>query len=279
MKCTPTTGWQISKGSPSEITCDAPVTTLGPFVATSHQIPPLESCNAQAGFSSGKIIGGSNAKSSDWPWFVSLGFKRFKGGSYSTLCGGSVLEKNTVITAAHCCRDEFSEVDAFFGDSKSTYLTGKVDGKLHPPNLAQFTQELIEFSKHLLLSFLVSEFKLTSTDFTAHPNHTGENNDWCLIKFADSIESADADKIVSAPCLPSEVPAHGTQCWIAGFGKTSKGKPSKTLKSAGIYLLDQEYCRNNSVYETLHEDDICAGLPDFDGNGLTDADTGACHVS
>ena len=88
----------------------------------------------------------------------------------------------------------------------------------------------------------------------------------------------DNNKVVSAPCLPTEVPAHGTQCWIAGFGKTSKNKPSKTLKSAGIYLLEQEYCKNTSVYETLHDDDICAGLPDFDGNGLTDADIGACHV-
>ncbi len=129
MKCTPTSGWQISKGLPAEITCDAPATTLGPFVATSHQIPPLESCNAQAGFSESKIIGGVNAKASDWPWFVSLGFKRVKGGSYSNLCGGSVLEKNTVITAAHCCNEEYNEVDAFFGDSKSTFLTGKVDGE------------------------------------------------------------------------------------------------------------------------------------------------------
>ena len=40
-----------------------------------------------------------------------------------------MLEKNTVITAAHCCREEYNEVDAFFGDSKSTFLTGKVDGK------------------------------------------------------------------------------------------------------------------------------------------------------
>ena len=116
---------------------------------------------------------------------------------------------------------------------------------------------------------------------TPHLNHTlnNENNDWCLIKFAESIESMDSKGIVAAPCLAAEVPAHGTQCWVAGFGVTSKKKPSKKLKSAGIYLMEQEYCRNSSVYETLHEDDVCAGLPDFDGDGLTDADTGACHVS
>merc|ERR1719360_416033 len=43
-----------------------------------------------------KIVGGVAAKTGDWGWQV--GFKAFG----SLICGGSVINRNWVVTAAHC---------------------------------------------------------------------------------------------------------------------------------------------------------------------------------
>lgn len=44
----------------------------------------------------GKIVGGSTAASGANPWQIAL----LRSGSFT--CGGSILNENTVVTAAHC---------------------------------------------------------------------------------------------------------------------------------------------------------------------------------
>merc|ERR1712227_681906 len=54
----------------------------------------------------GRIIGGEEAPKHEFPWQVSL--KSF--GSH--ICGGSVVNKNQVITAAHCCQGQLAFLDS-----------------------------------------------------------------------------------------------------------------------------------------------------------------------
>ena len=46
------------------------------------------------------IVGGEDAEDGEFPWQVQL---RSSDGSRSLFCGGSVLNEEYVITAAHCC--------------------------------------------------------------------------------------------------------------------------------------------------------------------------------
>merc|ERR1712110_539583 len=59
------------------------------FFATTYAAPQLT------------IVGGEDAEDGEFPWQVQL---RSSDSSRSLFCGGSVLNKNWVITAAHCCK-------------------------------------------------------------------------------------------------------------------------------------------------------------------------------
>ena len=64
---------------------------LAATVAAAPAVPPSE-----AGTSSVQIVGGTTAAAGEFPFIVSL---QVSGSHY---CGGTLLDANTVVTAAHC---------------------------------------------------------------------------------------------------------------------------------------------------------------------------------
>merc|ERR1711964_3740 len=57
------------------------------------------------GLTEGRIIGGEEAPKHEFPWQVSL---KSLG---SHICGGSIVNRNQVITAAHCCEGQLALFD------------------------------------------------------------------------------------------------------------------------------------------------------------------------
>uniref|UniRef100_H9GHJ5 Peptidase S1 domain-containing protein n=1 Tax=Anolis carolinensis TaxID=28377 RepID=H9GHJ5_ANOCA len=49
-----------------------------------------------------RVVGGDDAKPHSWPWQVSLQYD--KNGVWAHTCGGTLIESNWVLTAAHCIR-------------------------------------------------------------------------------------------------------------------------------------------------------------------------------
>merc|ERR1711931_230666 len=74
--------------------------------------------NPAVGFADGRIIGGEEAPPHEFPWQISL---RNLG---SHICGGSIINKNQVITAAHCVEGALPILDSVVAGAHHRILEG-----------------------------------------------------------------------------------------------------------------------------------------------------------
>uniref|UniRef100_A0A8C5WVG0 Peptidase S1 domain-containing protein n=1 Tax=Laticauda laticaudata TaxID=8630 RepID=A0A8C5WVG0_LATLA len=54
------------------------------------------------GIPGSRIVGGHESEEGAWPWQVSLQTYNH-GGGFLHLCGGTLINNRTVLSAAHCC--------------------------------------------------------------------------------------------------------------------------------------------------------------------------------
>lgn len=59
-------------------------------------------CGARPHVKSGRIVGGKGATFGEWPWQVLVRESTWLGLFTKNKCGGVLISKNYVVTAAHC---------------------------------------------------------------------------------------------------------------------------------------------------------------------------------
>lgn len=69
------------------------------------------------------MVGGENATPNSWPWQISLRYRYWP--DFVHVCGGSLIEKDWVLTAAHCVTSDLNP--ASWKVTVGTFIT---DGKL-----------------------------------------------------------------------------------------------------------------------------------------------------
>ena len=170
-----------------------------------------------ARFAAEKIVGGVQAAKGEFPFIVSL---RSSYGSH--FCGGSLIKKNWVLTAAHCV--------------EGGYLKGVAIGLNNQADTAGVE-------------------KFTVLQIVKHPqwNANTMENDFALVKL--SADSTYAPIALNAKEITSKV-----DFVTAGWGTTSEGGGvSKNLMKVTVPFVDKQTCLK--AYSDVTDSMICAGYP------------------
>ncbi|XP_029412254.1 plasma kallikrein isoform X2 [Nannospalax galili] len=184
-----------------------------------------------------RIVGGTNSSLGEWPWQVSLQVKLT---TQNHLCGGSIIGRQWILTAAHCFDGiPYRDVWRIYG------------GIL---NLSDVTKET-PFSK--IKELIIHEkYKIAEGNY-----------DIALIKLQTPLNYTEFQKPI---CLPSKDDTYTiyTNCWVTGWGYTKeKGDIQNTLQKATIPLVANEECQKRYRDYIITKTMICAGYKE----GGTDA--------
>ncbi|XP_070986084.1 uncharacterized protein [Oncorhynchus clarkii lewisi] len=164
-----------------------------------------------------KIVGGYECKAYSQPHQVSLN-------SGYHFCGGSLVNENWVVSAAHCYK---SRVEVRLGEHNIQVTEG-------------------------------SEQFISSSRVIRHPNYSSYNidNDIMLIKLS---KPATLNTYVQPVALPSSCAPAGTMCTVSGWGNTmSSTADSNKLQCLNIPILSYSDC-NNSYPGMITNAMFCAG--------------------
>ncbi|XP_021565229.1 serine protease 55, partial [Carlito syrichta] len=171
-----------------------------------------------------RIIGGTEAGVGEFPWQVSIQ------ASNEHFCGGAILNKWWILTAAHCLYQEELSPDDL------NVVVGTNDLTSEP-------MEIKEVSKIIFHK----AFKRANMD-----------NDIALLLLASPIVLNDLAVPICMPTKPG--PSTWHECWVAGWGQTNaadKTSLKSDLMKVPIVIMDWEEC--SAVFPKLTKNMLCAG--------------------
>ncbi|CAK6964254.1 uncharacterized protein LOC122971898, partial [Scomber scombrus] len=211
---------------PPVITITTTDATAGSDITTSDPVSSMSMCGITP--LNIRIVGGEDAPAGSWPWQVSL--QRF--GSH--VCGGSLINSEWVMSAAHC----FSSTN-----------TNRWQVSLGRQNL-QGTNP--------------NEVTRTVARIILHPNYDSNtnNNDIALLKLSSPVKFTDYIRPV---CLAasSSVFNNGTDSWVTGWGAVKEGVSlpfPETLQEVEVPVLGNRQCNCLNGVGTVTDNMICAGV-------------------
>merc|ERR1712179_210182 len=180
-------------------------------------------------YSPGRIVGGEEAPLHEFPWQISL---RNLG---SHICGGSIINSNQVITAAHCVEGALPVMD--------TVVAG---------------------AHHRLLEGGHQKRRIKSME--AHEDHNNPrfNNDVAIITVTEPFDFSDPNvqPIDMFMLVDAEIPAE-TVCNVTGWGLLYGdpfGRPPNALQWIQLPLVSPADCADMfSGDATIPDGMVCAG--------------------
>jgi len=175
------------------------------------------------------IFNGQPAKACAWKWQVGVRRSRFR----PAHCGGMLIAKDWVLTAAQCV-----------GSSSTNVVAGKYN--LRSKNAGEQARR----SKRII----------------KHPNYNQpveKANDIALIQLESPMEMTDC---VGTVCLPSVDVSPGSKCMITGWGRVTRGlfQPDR-LQEGEVTVLSNEECRASKHEKQITDDMLCAQGKTEDG--------------
>ncbi|XP_051994792.1 trypsin isoform X6 [Xyrauchen texanus] len=193
-----------------------------------------------------RIVGGQDASEGAWPWQVSIQSAR------GHFCGGSLINKDWVLSAAHCFQ-------SIYWNTITIYLgrQSQVSGS-NPNEVSRRVSQIIN-----------------------HPNYNNpsNDNDIALVQLSSSVTFSDYIKPVCLAAAGSIFGA-GTASWVTGWGTLNSGDTQlpNILQEVKIPIVSNSDC-DNAYGGGITNNMICAGLLNQGGKDSCQDDSGGPMVS
>ncbi|XP_067910190.1 transmembrane protease serine 4-like isoform X2 [Heterodontus francisci] len=176
---------------------------------------------------SDRIVGGEDATIDEWPWQVSLQYKK------QHLCGGSIINSQWILTAAHCFPEEYHQIQNWkvYTGSNTLYSGG---------------------STYSVMNIITNG------------NYNPQNSDYdiALIKVRSPLPYTDEIRPVCLPNYNSPIQKN-TLVWVTGWGYRKEfGQVSTVLQQANVSVIERAICNSRQYYGGQITDRmLCAGYP------------------
>ncbi|XP_032891738.1 granzyme K-like [Amblyraja radiata] len=180
-----------------------------------------------------EIIGGRKAKARSNPYMVSIQIFT-DNNMYEHSCGGALISKNWVLTAAHC-------KPTMQAKRKSQVVLGA-----HSLSQDKKSKQTVPIIKWI-------DYGKFNKKIGTHSNLLGRN-----VKFNKDV------KVLKLPKTKVTDVKPGTSCSVAGWGKTStcSKNHSDTLQEVKLKVIDRKTCNSKDYYNhdpEVTQDMICVG--------------------
>ena len=196
---------------------------LGNVRANQEPTEPIE------GRSSFKIVGGSPVVPGAYPWTVQIGFEHPSFGAFGVWCGGALIDRSWVLSAAHCFDDTTV--------SRYTLTVGE-----HDLNQNEGTEQIVNLAEIII-----------------HPDYqasTSSDNDIALLRLASPVQLNAQVGIVEIGSLPQTA----TPLTVVGWGRTTQGgSVSDILMQTHVPLRTDSDCRQ-AYPGRITDSMFCAGF-------------------
>lgn len=194
-----------------------------------------------------RIIGGADASIEDYPWQVAL-ISNVNDLYDSQSCGGSLVDEQWVLTAAHCVTEEDGNGNPVLAATPTHVVVGIT-------NLSDGSQAQI----------------IPVDSITFHPSYepASFNNDLALIKLANPVDMTSCGaRCAIIPLISAanedDLMDVGTAAFISGWGNQSNTGASNfpvQLQAAQVSIMDCVGSGSGYSVSDITNNMICAGIP------------------